>query len=155
MHIKTYFNASCAVSAIEDLGSCKNAADAMNQFCTLELGKPDASGWNTFFTELASFYTFVAGPEVPKNHPNGSHWSRDHWVRYGSEFAQFIVDNKLGTVITLGQKYNFKHHPKTTAQVWLWNPDVKAVQEWWAKTLNIALPASHHDYNKQLPEIYK
>lgn len=129
MDIVTYFGGSCAVSAIKNLGTHKNAVDAMTNFCRIELGNPDGH-FQKAYSKLAAFYVFSAGPEVPKEHPNGSHHSKD-WTRYGTEFAQFIADNKFGEIVTVGPKFNAKHHPTTTAQVWLWNPDQAAVQEWW------------------------
>lgn len=124
-----YFGGSCAVTAIQNLGMHKDAISAMSAFCKLELGTIDGVFVKSYGT-LAAFYIFSAGPEVPKDHPNGSHHSKE-WTRYGTEFAQFITDNNLGVVVTVGPKFNKKHHPKTTAQCWLWNPDQDAVVAWW------------------------
>jgi hypothetical protein len=131
MELKTYFGGSCAVSAIQNLGSHKNAEDALKSFCSLELGiKDPVFNPSGAYSKLACFYVFSAGPEVPKDHPNGSHHSKD-WTRYGTEFAQFITDNSLGEIVTVGPKFNVKHHPKTTAQVWLWNPNQTTLEAWW------------------------
>lgn len=131
MEIQTYFGGSCAVSAIKNLGIHSNAEDAMKAFCSTELGVIDEYFGRNVYGTLACFYVFSAGPEVPKNHPNGSHHSKD-WTRYGTEFAQFITDNKLGEIVTVGPKFNAKHHKTTTAQVWLFNPDQKAMEAWWS-----------------------
>jgi hypothetical protein len=85
---------------------------------------------------LTCFYAFVAGPEVPATAPGGSHHSKA-WVKYGTEFAEFIRENKLGEVVTVGPKPNKKHHPKSTAQAWLWSPDQSAVEAWWRNQLGI------------------
>lgn len=129
MLLKTYFNGSCAVSSIEKLGSHSGPVDAMRYFCNNELGK--LNDFCKKYGTLAAFYTFVAGPEVPFGEPGGSHHSSATWVKYGTEFAQFIRENKLGEVATVGPKINFKHHKTTTAQVWLWNPDQAALEAWW------------------------
>ncbi len=152
MQIKTYFGGSCAVSAIEHLGMHTSPVNAMEAFCTQELGVPDGK-WTMVFGVLASYYMFVAGPEVPSNHPNGSHHSKA-WVRYGSEFAQFITENNLGQITTLGQKYNMKYHNTTTAQVWLWSPDQFEMEKWWAKHKGLPAPKKKAGYDKPLPPQY-
>lgn len=127
MNIRTYLHASCASSAIEDLGAHRDALDAMSYFCKNELGT--LGGYIKKYGKLACFYSFVAGPEVPgKGHSKP-------WVKYGTEFAQFIVDNKLGEIATLGPKKNSKHHSDTTAQVWMWSPNQESIEAWWSETL--------------------
>ncbi len=128
MDIRTYFGNSCAVSAISELGDLKNAKEAMKIFCRHELGSKDDFG--SVYSKLACFYVFSAGPEVPAGQPGSSHHSKA-WVRYGTEFAEFIEENELGEIATTGQKKNLKHHPSTTAQVWIWSPDQKALEKWW------------------------
>lgn len=120
LSVNTYVAGSCALSSIQDLGSHKNPVEAMQQFCKLEL-----STIGDDYRILAAFYVFVAGPEVP------GHGHSKPWVRYGTEFAEFLVNEKLGSVATLGQTYNLKHHKDTTCQVWIWKPDQKAVAKWW------------------------
>lgn len=131
MTITTYIGGSCAVSAIGNLGDLPNALAAMESFCLEQLGRID-SKFSKNYAKLTSYYLFSAGPEVALGEKGSSHHSKD-WVKYGTEFAAFITDNELGTVATLGQKLNAKHHPTTTAQVWLWSPDQKAMVAWWDK----------------------
>jgi hypothetical protein len=128
MNVKPYYNNSCAVSAIEGLGDCRNAVQAMQFFCRTELGVLGSFIKN--YGQLACFYTFCAGPEVPSSAPGGSHHSKA-WVRYGTEFAAFITTHELGEVVTVGPKKNLKHHPKSTAQLWTWSPDREALIAWW------------------------
>lgn len=129
MNITTYTCGSCAIASICDLGSCVDALSAMKTFCSAELGGRSKFNPDTFQT-LTPYYIYCAGPEVPASDPHGSHHSKQ-WVKYGTEFTEFILENKLGTIATLGQKYNAKHHSNTTAQLWMWSPDQKAMVEWW------------------------
>ena len=130
MDVTTYTCSSCALASIIGVGYCQNPEDALRDFCLLvwpNSVSPFASGGKS---QLAPFYIFVAGPEVSKEHPNGSHHSKA-WVRYGTEFAQYLVTHKLGTVVTTGARFNKAHHPDTTCQVWIWAPNHYAVVEWW------------------------
>lgn len=127
----TYVCGSCAVTSISSLGSCKNPIDALQQFCKVELGVPNC--YTPSYGKLTCYYIFCAGPEVKSTEVGGTHHSKDHWPKYGTEFAQFLIDNKLGEVVTLGPKKNLRHHPTSTAQVWAWSPDQTALEEWWNK----------------------
>ena len=120
MNITSYLVSSCAASAIADLGRHTDAVDAMMTFCSKEFGN---FSFNSKF--LAPHYAFVAGPEI-----SGKGHSK-RWVKYGTEFAQLIKDNNLGTVVTCGPITNYKFHPDTTCQMWIWQPDTKAVEAWW------------------------
>lgn len=137
--IMEYQAGSCALGGIKDLAdkSHKCAKDAMITFCGLTLGfhnplnKYQIRNAVGQFPKLTNFYVFTAGPEVPEDHPNGGAHSKPHWVKYGTEFTQFILDNGLGEVVTLGPKLNAKYHPTTYAQVWLWSPDQAKLEAWW------------------------
>lgn len=131
MNISTYTCNSCCLATISDLGSGTDAHSSMVEFCTKELRPPNKFAPGQYVT-LAPYYIYCAGPEVPWNHENGSHHSKP-WTKYGTEFTAFIVENGLGEVTTLGQKFNKKYHPTTTAQVWLWSPNQAAMEAWWAK----------------------
>lgn len=129
--LTNYMCGSCAVSSISNVGGCKNPVDVLEKFCKTELGEIDS--YRKVYSKLVCYYVWCAGPEVKSTEPGGSHHSKDHWPRYGTELAQYIVDHKLGDVVTLGPKHNIKHHPSTTAQVWAWSPDQKAMEDWWTK----------------------
>ena len=130
MVIATYICGSCAVAGIQGIGDYKSPEEVLKLLCQQELGKIDGK-FKVEYSKLTTYYIFCAGPEVKSTEKGGSHHSKDHWPKYGTEFAKFLVDNKLGEVVTVGPKFNAKHHPTTTAQVWAWSPDQKAVEEWW------------------------
>lgn len=129
LNVGTYLCNSCAASGISCLGSSKDAVDALWNFCSQELGSSSAWGESSFAT-LTPYYVFVAGPEVGKDDPGGSHHSKA-WTRYGTEFAEYIVEHGLGIIATAGSRLNLKHHAKTTCQVWIWGPDQKALETWY------------------------
>jgi len=139
MEIQDYVAGSCAIMGIKDLAlNHTNANAAMVTFCCLQLGTINKFRPNLEvgkMGKLANFYVFSCGPEVPHDHPNGSHHSKAHWLKYGTEFAQFILDNKLGELVTLGPKFNMKQHPRTTAQIWVWSPDQTALEQWWVANI--------------------
>jgi hypothetical protein len=118
MEIGTYVCGSCAATGISSLSIHSGAEEAMKEFCRKSL-KP-------LNNPLYAFYVFVAGPEVPGH----GHSSRS-WPRYGTEFAKYIKDNKLGTVRTLGPKINVKFHPTTKCQIWIWSPNQENIIAWW------------------------
>lgn len=131
--VGTYLCSSCAGSGISGLGSFDNPKEAMLAFCISELGS--STGFTAqHFALLTPFYVFIAGPEVPRDHPNGSHHSK-LWVKYGTEFAAFIIENGLGEIATTPAKFNLKFHPTSTCQVWLWSPDQDAMVKWYKKAL--------------------
>ena len=127
--ITTYVAGSCAVSSIANVGSCKSPVQVLTEFCKNELGTLDS--FRKEYGKLACFYVFCAGPEVRSDEPGGTGHSKNHWPRYGTETAQYIMDNGLGEVVTVGPKKNLKHHSTSTAQTWLWSPDQKAMERWW------------------------
>lgn len=124
MDVTSYAVGSCAASNICNLGYSKDAVSAMMTFCSKELGGSGGFGAKSFGT-LTPYYIFVAGPEVA-----GQGHSKA-WVRYGTEFAAFIVENGLGTVATLGPHLNVRYHPTTTCQIWIWHPDQKGMEKWY------------------------
>ena len=133
MHITTYVAGSCAGSFIQGLGSNANALAAMQRFCSLELTSGESAfGRPAKYQPLAAFYIFIAGPEVAAGQPGSSHHSKA-WVRYGTEFAEFIKTHDLGEVVTLGPKLNLKHHASTTCQIWMWNPIQEVLAKWWTE----------------------
>ncbi len=128
MQIGKWVCGSCAAAPIENLGEHANALDAMSAFCRLALG--NIAEFTKKYQTLFTFYVFIAGPEVAAGEPGSSHHSKP-WVKYGTEFAAFIEENKLGLVSTLPPRLNLKFHPKSTAQIWIWHPDQTALENWW------------------------
>lgn len=129
MVVDTYVCGSCAVGGIKNLGEHKNPVDALVTFCKNQLGIKDQ--FTGIYSKLICYYIFCAGPEVKSDEPGGSHHSKNHWPKYATEFAQFIKDNELGEIVTLGPKLNIKHHKKSTAQVWAWSPNQERMEAWW------------------------
>lgn len=132
LNVGTYVCGSCAGSSIHSLGSHTGPGEAMSQFCKLELGEYDKFAGVQAWRLLAPFYVFIAGPEVKAGQPGSSHHSKA-WVKYGTEFAAFILENGLGQVATLAPKLNAKHHATTTCQIWIWSPDQEAMGRWWER----------------------
>jgi hypothetical protein len=131
MKIGEWVAGSCAAYAIQNLGSHKNALQAMHAFCKQTLGRGEESRYGVkTFEDIATHYIFIAGPE------EGNKGHSKKWIKYGTEFAQFILDHQLGTVTTLPAKVNLKHHPDTTCQVWLWQPNQSALEGWYADLLD-------------------
>lgn len=54
---------------------------------------------------------------------------------YGTKFADYIEENKLGTLATCGSIENVKYHPGRKCQVWIWVPDMKALAKWWKENV--------------------
>ena len=129
LYIQTSVASSCAISSLSGIGEFSNPVDILRSFCQTELGR--VTRFNAGYKHLAAFYVFSAGPEVRSTDPGGTHHSKDHWPRYGTEFAQYLVENRLGEVSTLPPKLNLRHHNTSTAQVWLWSPDQTELQNWW------------------------
>ena len=138
--INQYVCGSCAVASIATIGSCTGPEDVLKRFCKTELG--ERSSYRKDYRILTSYYVFCAGPEVTSKAKGGSHHSKDHWPRYGTELAAYILSNGLGEVVTVGPKKNLKHHKDTTAQVWVWSPDQKAMERWWDTHYSEETPAA-------------
>lgn len=127
MNVVGWVGNSCSTGPIAGLGTMPDAYHAMLKFCCIELARRNYyEGYDqTNFRPTHTFYTFSAGPEEP------GHGESKTWVKYGTEFAQFILDNKLGDVATLGPHKNVRYHPNTTCQLWIWRPDRAALIEWF------------------------
>jgi len=125
---------SCAGQSISNLGSHKDPVDAMVAFCKNQL-LIGGSGYTPFgtqsknpgFTLLCPHFVWIAGPEVPGK----GHSSPSKWYAYGTEFAAYIEKYGLGKVATTGPIINYKYHPDTTCQIWIWTPDQKAMEAWY------------------------
>jgi len=98
---------------------------AMISFCKDNLGRPVVwkvrdSGGNDkgALGALFSFYFFTAAVYHGK-------------VSYGAKFAKFIEDEKLGTLISTPALVNYAYHSDHLNQVWIWMPNLKALETWW------------------------
>lgn len=121
MKVSGWACGSCACHEINELSALKDPKASMLEFCKQALGNPSlakyASKTASMFQTLATHYLFIAGTE--KRHA------------YGTDFATFIMENTLGEIATLPPKLNLKHHPDTTCQVWIWQPNQKALEAWY------------------------
>lgn len=116
-HTKT-----CGVQEIVGLSYHPTAKDAMFTFCKMSLRKKPKYHGYEFDSEgtLYCFYLFTAAL---------TKYSKP----YGEEFAAYIVDHKLGEVVSPDPVLNEAFHPDHKNQAWLWAPDVKALEEWYDK----------------------
>ena len=149
MHVNP--SLSCAFANIEGIGSYSNPVQALLTFCKSQLFiSTNASPFLTKKTELhflepTCFYSFSAGPEVPRGTPGSSGHSKK-WVRYGTELAAYIQENKLGEIATIGPRENKRYHPGCNCQVWLWHPDKDALFHWFTQ-----ITKSVSTSNEELP----
>jgi hypothetical protein len=115
----------CALEEIDKLASFEgDPKGAMISFCRSNLGKPvewkirQPSGDFGAAGALYSFYFFTASVYKGK-------------TSYGEAFAKFIEENKLGKTITTPIMTNMAFHTDHGNQVWIWMPDVQALNAWW------------------------
>jgi hypothetical protein len=52
-------------------------------------------------------------------------------IKYASEFAKFIVRNKLGVLRASPLRPNTLNHPDHIVKCWIWAPDIKALKIWY------------------------
>lgn len=112
----------CAYQEIANLSAHTSGREAMIEFCRLNwgTGKTNYHGLQAKGATLYSFYLFSA--------PIGGNWGREG---YGKEFADFILENKLGQIIETPALTNFAFHADHKNQVWVWMPEHNAVAAWW------------------------
>ena len=115
---------TCTCYNISNLGMGKNAHNALAEVCA---GHSKYNGWSRKpkLNTLPAHFVFSAGPE------DKGHGHSKEWVKYGTEFAAYIVEHKLGKIVTLPKIKNKKHHPDTYCQVWLWQPDQEAMEAFY------------------------
>ena len=135
---------SCACYEIDGLSNHRSGEDAILAFCKQQLGTPTitASKFKSqlkFTNVVPAHYVFTAGPETSN--------------KYGSNLAKYIEEHALGAVVTLPPRLNLKHHPATTCQVWLWAPDQKALEAWYAPHLDAQIKAAAEAETERLKKI--
>lgn len=122
-NLEFYDTRTCAMQEIHNLQYFEGKPrEAMINFCRSNLGRPvvwkivDPSGNDKGRAgALFSFY-FFSGPTNR---------------RYGSQFAEFIKENELGKLIESPALTNHAYHPDHANQIWIWMPDVTALNRWW------------------------
>lgn len=132
-----YFTATqcCGFQEISSLSNHQTPEQAMAAFCASHFGsirkknpngKDDRSygdGPHTLYT----FYVFTAAIYGPKKRDNVF----SNRGLYGAKFAEFIKEQKLGTVTTIPAKVNKAFHPDHKVQVWIWHPSREPLTRWW------------------------
>ena len=114
----------CAIQEIVELRTHPNPAEAMATFCKQNLidkpkffePKRDAVPIPASGGEIFCFYLFTANVDAGK---------------YGQDFAQFILENNLGTLVTTVPKSNRAFHGEQRCQAWIWTVDQPALKAWW------------------------
>lgn len=123
---------SCACFEISSLASEQSGESAMMTFFKLALQPPAPSKYaiptKGAYTTPAAHYIFTAGPEGTGGSGYGS--------AYGTNFAKYIEDNNLGKVATCGKVANAKFHGAAKCQTWIYQPDKKALIEWYEAKMN-------------------
>lgn len=117
-----YDTNSCCIQEIAGLKVyAGKPEEAMKAFCKLNL-KPTGVKYHGFTARaktLYTFYYFTAAVKKQKGDDN-----------YGTQFAKFIRDNKLGVLTPSPVKKNYGFHSDHFNQVWLWHPNLSALQKW-------------------------
>lgn len=109
----------CIFTVIAGLSAFKDAQTTFVEFCKLHLKQADSVG--KFKQKLYSHYVF-SGPSGSGNH--GAY-------PYAPKFAEFLEENKLGSVVGSEPTDNVKWHKGRKGQVFIWVPDQTAVEKWW------------------------
>jgi len=125
-NLEFFDSQSCAIQEIHKVKSFQDdPKGAMISFCKSNLGRPvvwkvvDPSGNDKGANgALYSFYYFSSAIYKSK-------------VSYGEQFADFILKNKLGKLVTTPALTNLAYHPDHANQIWIWMPDVPALNAWW------------------------
>lgn len=131
-------NACCAVEDIHNLADSASAESAMRDFvqehisasggyysyynrCTtpseLEVEIPG----HVIFTEVVGFQTAAGKKRVRRAYEPKTNG-------YGKKFAAYIKRHKLGSVVASAVTKNHVNHPDHLVKVYVWTPDIKAVE---------------------------
>jgi hypothetical protein len=116
----------CAIQEIAELRQHETAQEAMFAFCRQNIvqkpkfqnPKVDPAPIEARGGEIFCFYLFTANVDAGQ---------------YGQNFAKFIEDNKLGTVVTTEPRSNRAYHGEQRCQAWIWTVDQAAIKAWWAE----------------------
>jgi hypothetical protein len=122
--------ASCAIQEISSLSSHPSSLDAMVDFCQQNLinyGSVKYGSTIAMRDTIYSFYLFTCA--VSKD--GGPYFYEG--FNYGPNFARFIKENDLGSVLESEVKVNEAYHSDHANQVFIWSPNLKALRAWWDK----------------------
>ncbi len=125
----------CAWQEISNLSQHPTPEDAMKSFCELNFGAAESRvkyhTMQSLQNHLYSFYLFSTAVNTPGTEKESSYLPK-FGTDYGSKFAKFIQENKLGTVVESPMMVNAAFHADHSNVVWIWAPDEAAIQKWWA-----------------------
>lgn len=131
----------CAIKEINGLSDYADPAHAMNNLCE-QLQDDDLYGdgddghydhnnnWiptKSGKLQIPGLITFTGVVKWEK----GAGRTGD--VTYGPKFAAFIMKEKLGAVTQSPLTTNRINHPGRQIRAWMWKPNVKQLNAWWAK----------------------
>ena len=130
----------CIISEIDKLALfAGNPKEAMRSFCRQMIGqRMKFKGFTGNPDAMYACYMFSSAIYKANEDRYGASSrtvAKDgiHYVDYGTEFADFITENKLGTLIKTDILNNKAYHKDHYNRVWIWTVDVDAVKAWWAK----------------------
>lgn len=112
----------CIFTVIAGLSAFSDAKTTMLAFCKEHLANGCGSDSYSFPQLLYSHYVF-SGPTKDGNAGN---------YPYAPKFAEFLEKNGLGDVVGSKPTDNKKYHAGRLGQVFIWVPNQKAVEKWYA-----------------------
>jgi hypothetical protein len=127
---------SCAVQEIHRLENYNHdPKGAMISFCEQQLYSASGLKWQGFSTkpnQIFGAYVFNAPIYGSSPRDNTKPPQPPYGESYGDQFADFITNNKLGTVVATPVTWNRVFHPDHGNKVWVWCPDQDALKAWYA-----------------------
>ena len=143
----------CAYSEITGLSSHTTPKDAMITFCRANLNQAESRVMYhtapSTQNRLYSFYLFSAAIATPTR--------KDTYLSnigddYGSKFAKFILENKLGEIVESPLRPNMAFHEDHSNKIWIWATDQGMIEKWWEaeKKSNAILKAEQEKALSQL-----
>lgn len=125
----------CAIQEIDGLkGYLDQPKKAMFDFCEKNIAtKVKFKGFSANSGVTFSFYLFTAAVYTVKESGKPPYRpGAKYGDNYGSQFARFIREHKLGTLLPSPIKKNKAYHRDHFNQAWLWCPDREALVKWYA-----------------------
>jgi hypothetical protein len=126
----------CGIQEITQLSNYSSAEEAMLAFCK-ELFKVDENSPSCRFGRsvgvkgtIYTHYLFTAAVYGKKTRDSYEADMRCYQP-YGAEFAQYIKDFNLGTVVGSEAEINHAFHPDHSVQAWIWTANSTNLQAWY------------------------
>ena len=126
----------CCLNEICELREHDTPKEALIEFCHQQIIEPPKFKSPRHTTPetcggLYPFYMFSAAVTHGGGAGVASLFGNPTTRMYGHEFAKFIKENGLGEVWQSPARQNTTFHPEHDNIVWIWMPDVKALEKWW------------------------